>query len=41
VLIRTFLSVSLEVEIDGEWPWRKRRGRTQPGGTQAPNADSI
>jgi uncharacterized membrane protein len=23
VLIRTFLSISLEVEIDGRWPWRK------------------
>ena len=25
VLIRTFLSISLEVEIDGRWPWRKAR----------------
>ena len=25
VLIRTFLSVSLEVEIDGRWPWQKPR----------------
>lgn len=24
VLIRTFLSFSLEVEIDGRWPWQKR-----------------
>src|SRR5918998_1561088 len=23
VAIRTFLSVSLEVEIDGQWPWRR------------------
>jgi uncharacterized membrane protein len=23
VLIRTFLSFSLEVEIDGMWPWRR------------------
>jgi uncharacterized membrane protein len=23
VLIRTFLSVSLEVEIEGKWPWRR------------------
>ena len=23
VLIRTFLSVSLSVEIDGRWPWQK------------------
>ena len=26
VLIRTFLSFSLEVEIDGRWPWQKGRG---------------
>jgi uncharacterized membrane protein len=25
VLIRTFLSTTLEVEIDGQWPWSKRR----------------
>ena len=24
VLIRTFLSWSLEMEIDGRWPWQKR-----------------
>jgi uncharacterized membrane protein len=24
VLIRTFLSFSLEVEIDGRWPWQRR-----------------
>jgi hypothetical protein len=23
VLIRTFLSFSLEIEIDGTWPWRR------------------
>lgn len=23
IVIRTFLSFSLEVEIDGRWPWRK------------------
>src|SRR6266540_6092764 len=27
VLIRTFLSFSLEVEIDGRWPWRRSGGR--------------
>ena len=27
VLIRTFLSISLEVEIDGHWPWQKSRAR--------------
>lgn len=26
VLIRTFLSVSLEVEIEGRWPWQSRPG---------------
>ena len=26
VLIRTFLSFSLEVEIDGTWPWRRASG---------------
>ena len=25
VLIRTFLSFTLEVEIDGKWPWQGRR----------------
>jgi uncharacterized membrane protein len=25
VLIRTFLSFSLEVEIDGKWPWQKAK----------------
>jgi uncharacterized membrane protein len=30
VLIRTFLSFSLEVEIDGRWPWR-RAMPVQPG----------
>ncbi|MBY0421258.1 MAG: DUF1622 domain-containing protein [Parvularculaceae bacterium] len=24
ILIRTFLSVSLETEIEGRWPWRRR-----------------
>ncbi|MFE3448327.1 DUF1622 domain-containing protein [Nonomuraea sp. NPDC059194] len=23
VLVRTFLSVSLQVELDGRWPWRR------------------
>lgn len=26
VLIRTFLSFSLEVEIEGRWPWQKNSG---------------
>jgi len=28
VLIRTFLSWSLAVEIDGRWPWQRRRDTT-------------
>ncbi|UEM03933.1 DUF1622 domain-containing protein [Skermanella rosea] len=35
VLIRTFLSFSLEVEIKGHWPWQESRIRkrgTDPGG---------
>jgi len=28
VLIRTFLSFSLEVEIDGRWPWQKGQTET-------------
>ncbi len=28
VLIRTFLSFSLEVEIEGRWPWRRRSNGT-------------
>jgi uncharacterized membrane protein len=35
VLIRTLLSFSLEVEIDGTWPWRRaaaaRAGSAAPG----------
>lgn len=29
VLIRTFLSFALEVEIGGTWPWRRAAGREQ------------
>lgn len=31
VLIRTFLSMSLQVEVEGRWPWQPR-----PQGGQAP-----
>ncbi len=30
VLVRTFLSWSLEVEINGEWPWRRARTAATP-----------
>src|SRR3954470_2057883 len=35
VLIRTFLSFSLEVEIEGRWPWQRRAAENggQPGST--------
>lgn len=32
VLIRTFLSFSLEVEIDGRWPWQKVANNQAPRG---------
>lgn len=31
VLIRTFLSFSLELEIDGRWPWQRRDGEKRKG----------
>lgn len=31
VLIRTFLSFSLEVEIDGRWPWQKKPAADDSG----------
>jgi len=34
VIIRTFLSWSLEVEIDGRWPWQ--RAACEPGESAAP-----
>ncbi|MEO7909187.1 MAG: DUF1622 domain-containing protein [Roseiflexaceae bacterium] len=36
VVIRTFLSWSLELEIEGRWPWQQRR--TAPD-SQLPRAD--
>jgi uncharacterized membrane protein len=37
VLVRTFLSWSLDVEINGEWPWQ--RTRLHKG--EAPGADEL
>ena len=31
VVIRTFLSWSLVVEIEGRWPWQPARGGAEPG----------
>lgn len=36
VLIRTFLSFSLELEITGRWPWQKRDPGETPQWTGAP-----
>ncbi len=44
VIIRTFLSFSLEAEIDGEWPWqrRSREGRhTRPVSSQPPESSTA
>jgi uncharacterized membrane protein len=30
VLIRTFLSFSLEVEIEGRWPWERHKNEPEP-----------
>jgi uncharacterized membrane protein len=39
VLIRTFLSFSLDVEIDGAWPWRRFQSDRRPAGR--PRASSA
>lgn len=31
VLIRTFLSAALEVEIEGQWPWRRKEAEARTG----------
>jgi uncharacterized membrane protein len=36
VLIRTFLSFSLELEITGRWPWQSRPGQAPDGSPAAP-----
>ena len=38
VLIRTFLSFSLEVEITGRWPWQKTEPATPPTTASPPTA---
>lgn len=35
VLIRTFLSFTLQVEVEGGWPWAKRPSPVQESGKQA------
>ena len=36
VLIRTFLSFALQVEIEGRWPWQKRPSAEVDAGQQNP-----
>jgi uncharacterized membrane protein len=36
VLIRTFLSFSLEVEIEGQWPWRRAESQRSAAGSRMP-----
>ena len=38
VVIRTFLSFSLEVEITGRWPWQKRAPAAPPTTASPPTA---
>jgi uncharacterized membrane protein len=32
VLIRTFLSIALQVEMEGRWPWQRQREIAEPSG---------
>lgn len=36
VAIRTFLSFSIDVELDGCWPWKRARTRRAEGATENP-----
>ncbi len=40
VLIRTFLSFSLEVEIEGRWPWERHRSERRDNGSTNRNLGS-
>ena len=41
VLIRTFLSFSLEVEIEGRWPWQKADKPISPAGGKDDGANDL
>lgn len=30
VVIRTFLSMTLQLEVEGRWPWQRERGAPEP-----------
>ncbi len=38
VIIRTFLSWSLELELEGRWPWQKRTKNQRPNENDTPSA---
>ena len=40
VLIRTFLSATLELEIEGRWPWQRRAAERDVEGAYAPALSS-
>jgi uncharacterized membrane protein len=40
VLLRTFLSFSLEVELEGRWPWQAKRLTPEPARDREPDAPS-
>ena len=40
VVVRTFLSFSLEVELEGRWPWQSRPDRTPAAAPPTPPAPS-
>jgi uncharacterized membrane protein len=40
VAIRTFLSFSIEVEIEGRWPWRRQEGAKSPHAPAPPAAQN-
>ncbi len=41
VIIRTFLSFSLELEITGRWPWQKERPDSGNGADSNSSASSV
>ena len=41
VLVRTFLSWSMDVEITGEWPWRRAQSRANRNSEDARDASAL
>jgi uncharacterized membrane protein len=41
VVVRTFLSFSLEAELEGQWPWQRRQHEHSPPGRTAQSAARI